>query len=96
MELEVVYKAFVGDDVGLLESVHPHSDHDVDVANRVINGDVGVFNYHLMWDVFEMDLHVLKVSHWAVETVVDDFCRQVVGPFVGVGYDGVDVDIEVQ
>ena len=32
MGLEVVEKAFVGDDTGFLESVHPLSDFDLDIA----------------------------------------------------------------
>ena len=95
MGLEVAYKAFVGDDAGFLESVHPLSDLNVDVSTRVCEGEEGVFNDHLLWDVFEMDQHVLEVGHWVVEVVVDDVCCQVAGPFVGVGDDGVEVDIEV-
>ena len=86
---------FVGNDDGFLESVHPLSDIDVDVATRVRDGEEGVFNDHLVWDVFEMYPHVLEVGHWVVEVVVDDVCCQVAGPFVGVGDDGVEVDIEV-
>ena len=36
--LEVAYKAFVGDDVGFLESVHPLSDLDVHIATCVRDG----------------------------------------------------------
>ena len=43
-----------------------------------------------------MDPHVLEVCHWVVELVADDVCRQVVGPFAGVGDDRVEVDLEVQ
>ena len=43
-----------------------------------------------------MDTHVLEVYHWVVEVVVDDVCRQVAGPFLGVGDDRVELDIEVQ
>ena len=43
-----------------------------------------------------MDPHVLEVGHWVVEVVVDDVCRQVAGPFAGIGDDGVEVGIEVQ
>ena len=43
-----------------------------------------------------MYLHVLVVSHWVIEVVVDDVCRQVAGPFAGVGDDGVEVDLEVE
>ena len=96
MGLEVAYKAFVDNDAGFLESVHPLSDIDVDVATHVSDGEEGVFNYHLVWDVFEMDPHVLEVGHWVVEVVVDDVCRQVAGTFAGVGYDGFEVDLEVQ
>ena len=42
-----------------------------------------------------MDQHVLEVGHWVVEVVVYDVCRQVAGPFVGVGDDGVEVDLEI-
>ena len=96
MGLEVTYKAFVVDYVGFLESVHPLSDIDLDIATRVSDGEEGVFNDHLVWDVFEMDLHVLEVGHWDVEVVADDVCRQVAGPFSGVVDDGVEVDLEVQ
>ena len=96
MGLEVAYKAFVGNYTRFLESVHPLSDLDVDVATRVSNGEEGVFNNQLVWDVFEMDPHVLEVGHWVVEVVVDDVCHQVAGPFAGAGNDRVEVDIEVQ
>ena len=96
MGLEVVYKSFVVDDAGFLVSVYPFSDLDVDVATRVRDGEDGVFNDHLVWDVFEMDPYVLEVGHWVVEVVVDDVCRQVVGPFAGVLDDRVEVDLEVQ
>ena len=95
MGLEVAYKLFVGDYSGFLESVHPLSDLDVDVATRVSNGEEGVFNDHLVWDVFEMDPHVLEVYHWVVEVVVYDVCRQVVVPFASLRDDGVEVDLEV-
>ena len=36
--LEVADKAFVGDDSGFLDSVHPLSDLDVDTATRVSDG----------------------------------------------------------
>ena len=58
MGLEVADKTFVGDDAGLLESIHTLSDIDVDVATRVSDGEEGVFNDHLVRDVFEMDRHV--------------------------------------
>ena len=96
MGLEVAEKTFVSDDSGFLESVHPLTDLDVDVATRVSDGEEGVFNNHLVWDVFEMDPHVLEVGHWVVEVVVDDVCRQLEGPFAGVGDDGVEVDLEVR
>ena len=94
--LEAADKEFVGNDAGLLESVHTLSDLDVDVATRISDGEEGVFNNHLVWDVFEMDPHVLEVGHGFIEVVVDDVCRQVAGPFAGVGDDGVEVDLEVQ
>ena len=42
--LEVADKTFVGDDAGFLESLHPLSDIDVDVATSVSNGEEGVLN----------------------------------------------------
>ena len=93
--LEVADKAFVGNDAGFLESIHPLSDLDVDLATCVSNGEEGVLEYHLLWDVFKMDLHVLEVGHWVVEVVVNDVRHQVVGLFLGVGDDGVEVDLEV-
>ena len=50
--LEVAEKALVGNDAGFLESVHPLSDIDVDIAARVGDGEEGVPNYHLVWYVF--------------------------------------------
>ena len=38
VRLEVAHKAFVGDDAGFLESVHPLSGINVDVATRVSDG----------------------------------------------------------
>ena len=91
-----MYKVFVGDYAGFLESLHPLSGLGVDIATCVSNGEEGLFNNHLVWDLFEMDPHVLEVGHWVVEVVVDDVCCQVVGPFVGIQDDGVEVDLEVQ
>ena len=96
MGLKVAYKAFVGDDNGFLESVHPLSDIYIDVATRVINREEGVFNDYLVWYVFEMEPHVLEVVHWVVEVVVDDVYHQVAVPFAGVRNDGVEVDLEMQ
>ena len=96
MGLEVAYKAFVGNYAGFLESAHPLSDIDVDVATRVSDGEEGVFNNQLVLDVFVMDLHVLEVDHWVVKVAVDDVCCQVAGPFVGVIDDRVEVDLEFQ
>ena len=59
MGLEVEYKAFVGDDAGFLEYIHTLYDINVDVSTRVSNGEEGVSNNHLVWDVFEMDPLVL-------------------------------------
>ena len=63
MGLEVAYKAFVGNDSGFLEPIHPLSDLDVDVANRVSDGDERIFNNHLVGNVLEMYLYVLEVGH---------------------------------
>ena len=82
--LEVADKAFVGDDAGFLESVHPLSDLDVDIATRVSDGKEGLLNNHLVQDDFEVDPHVLEVGHLVVEVVGDDVCRKVSNPFAGV------------
>ena len=50
--LEVADKGLVGDDAGFLESVHPLSDIDVDIAAQVGDGEELVLNYHLVWGVF--------------------------------------------
>ena len=52
VESEVADKALVGNDNGFLESVHPFSDLDLDIAARVRDGEEGVLNDHLVWDVF--------------------------------------------
>ena len=96
MGLEFSYKAFVGDDARFLEPIHLLSDLNVDVAAWVSNGEEVVFNNHLVGNVSEMDPHVLEVGHWVIQVVVDDVCDHVVGPFPGVGDDGVDMDLEVQ
>ena len=93
--LEVAYKAFVGDNACFLECVHPLSYLDVDVVTPVSDGEEGLSKYHLVWDAFYMDTHVLKVGHCVVEVLVDDVCQHVAGPFAGVEYYGVEVDIEV-
>ena len=72
MGLEVAYKEFVGNDAELLDSVHPFSDINVDVDTRISDVEEVLLNNHLVWDVFEMDPHVLEVGHWVVEVVVDD------------------------
>ena len=84
MGLEVAEKAFVGNDTGFLESVNLLSDIDIDIATSISDGQEVVLNNHLVWDVFEVDLHVLEVGHWVVEVVVDDVGRQVAAPFAGV------------
>ena len=96
MGMEVVDKAFLGNDAGFLEAIHPLSDIDVDVAARVSYEEEGVFNNHLVGGVFDIDPHVLEVGHRFIEVVVDDVCGDVAGPFAGVGDDGVDADLEVQ
>ena len=50
--LEVVDKALVGNDAGFLESVHPLSDLDVDIAARVVDEEKGVLNKHIVCAVF--------------------------------------------
>ena len=84
MGLEVEDKAFLGDDAGFFESVHPLSDLDVDIATRVSDGQEGVLNDHLVWDVFEVDPHVLEIVHRVVDIVVDYVFRQVAVSFAGV------------
>ena len=49
-----------------------------------------------MRNFIEMDPHVLEVGHRVIEVVVDDVCSDLVGPFVVIGDDGVNVDLEVQ
>ena len=39
MGLEVSYKAFVGNNAGFLEPIHPLSDVDVEVAAQVNDGE---------------------------------------------------------
>ena len=84
MGLEVAEKAFVGNDASLLESVHPLFDLNLYIATCVRDGQEGVINDYLVWGVFKVDPHVLEVGHWVVEVVIDDVCRQVAVPFVGV------------
>ena len=96
MRLEVVYKAFVGNDADFLEAIHTLSDIDMDVAAWVSDGEEGIFNDHLARDVFDMDINVLEVGNWVIEVVVDDVCGDVAFPCAGVRYDGVEVDLEVQ
>ena len=66
MGLEVAYKAFVGNDAGFLEPIHPLSDLDVDVAAQVSDGEEGLFNDHLVGDFLEMDPHVVEVGRWVI------------------------------
>ena len=96
MWLEVFYKAFVVDDAGFLDSIHPLSDIGLGVATRDSDGEEGLFNDHLVWGVFEMDPHLLEVGHWVVEVVVDYVFRQVAVFFAVIRDDGVEVDLEVQ
>ena len=96
MGLEVSYKAFVGDDAGLLETIHPLPDINVDAAAQVSDAEEGVFNNHLAGNVPDMYPHVLEVGHWVVDVVVDDVCGHVVGTSAFVGDYVVEMDIEVQ
>ena len=82
MELDVADKVFVGNDAGYLKSLHLLPDINADIGTCVSDVQEGVLNDHLIWDVFEVDPHVLEVLHWVVEVVVYDVCRQVAGPFV--------------
>ena len=91
MGLEVAYKAFVGNDAGFLEPIHPLSDLDADVSAQVSGGEEILFNDHLVGNVPEMDPNVLEVG-----VVVDDVCGHVAGHFAGVGDDGVEMDLEFQ
>ena len=43
-----------------------------------------------------MYLHILVVSHRFVQVIIDDVRRQVTGTFSGIGYDGVEVGLEVE
>ena len=76
--------------------MHPLSDFNVDIAARVGNGEEGVLNDHLFWDVFQVYLRVLAVCHWFNKVIVDDVRRQVAGPFSGVRDEKVQVDLEVE
>ena len=40
--------------------------------------------------------HVLVVRHWVIKVIIDDVRSQVAGTFLGVGDDGVEVDLEVE
>ena len=95
MGFEVGYKAFVGDDAGFLEPIHPLSYLNVDAAAWVSDGEEGLFNDHLLRNVLQMDPHVLEVGHRVIEVVVYDVCSDVVGLYTGVIDDGVKVDPEV-
>ena len=96
MGLEVADKALVGNDDGFLMSVHPLSDFDVDIAAQVGDGEEGVLNNHLVWDVFQVYPHVLVAYHWVIKVIVDDVRRQVVGTFLSVRDDEVEVDLEAE
>ena len=96
MRLEVFNQAFVGNDAGFLDPIHFLPDLDLDVSVRVSNVEQGLFNNPPMGNVLEMDPHILEVGHRVVQAVVDDFCCDVAGPFVGVEDDGADMDIGVQ
>ena len=84
----------MGDDSGFLERIHPLSYLDVDVAAHVSDEEEGLYNDHVVGNVPEVDPHVLEVEHQVIEVVVDDVYGHVVGPFAGVIYCGVDMDIE--
>ena len=96
MGLEVFYKAFVGNDEGLLEPIHALPDIDANVAAQVSDGEERFSNNHLVGNVPEMDLHVLEVGQGFLEVVVDDVCFHIAGPFAGFVDGGVEMDIEVQ
>ena len=81
--MEVADKALIGDVAGFLQSIHPLSDFDVDIADRVGDGEEGVLNNELVWYVLQVYLHVLLVRHWVVKVIIDDVRRQVAGHFFG-------------
>ena len=65
------------------------------ISDWVGDGEEGVLENHLVGNCIEMNPHVLEVGHQVVEVVVDDVCSDLVGPFAGVGDDGVKVYLEV-
>ena len=96
MGLEVADKTLVGNDSGFLYSIHPIYDFDIDIAALVGDGEEGVLNNHLVWDVFQVYPHVLVVCHWVIKGIIDNVRRKVVGTFAGIGDDEVGVDLEVE
>ena len=94
--MEVAYKALVGYDAGFLYSIHPLSDFEVDISTRVGDGEKGVLDDHLVWDVFQVYPHVLVVSYRFIMVIIDDFRRQIAGTFPRVRDDGVEVNLEVE
>ena len=96
MGLEVAYKAFVGDDAGFLEPIHPLSHIGVEVAARVSNGEEVLFINQIVGNFPEIYPHVMEVGNRVIELVVDDVCGCVAVPFAGVGGDRVEMYLEVQ
>ena len=96
MWLEVAEEALVGYDAGFFQPIHSLPDFDVDISARVGEGEEGVFNYYFIGDVLLVYPHVLVVCHQIVQVIIDDVRHQVAGTFSGVGYDGVEVDLEVE
>ena len=96
MGMEVADEALIGDDVGFLQTIHPLPDFDINIAARVGKGEEGLSKEDLVWGVLQVYLRVLLVRHRVVQVIIDDFSRQVMGTFLGVGDDGVEVDLAVK
>ena len=66
MGLEVSYEVFVGNDASFLDTIHLGPDLNVDVAAWVRDGEEGVLKKRLVWNIPDIDTHVLDVGHRGV------------------------------
>ena len=64
MGLEVVYKVFVRDDTGFLDSIHPLSDIDVDITAWVSDGEEELFYNHLVGNSLRWIRMYWKLDIW--------------------------------
>ena len=83
-------------DAGFLETVHASSDFEIDVA---VVGNLDVVSRVIpdfLWDSRWWDTHILKIFHRCAKVVIFDVKAHVAGTVLGIRYNAVDVNLDVE